>query len=308
MTVSSWKVALAGETEAIAKAVAARAPDRAPDKLALDYKPAKTGADWLARMLAAPQGSARWEGSAFSLAVRRGVIVEAEAADVAPTAQAALTWLADLPFEVASFATLHPSWLAGPTPYDAPTFADGHWPHGWACAFRGPGHEHLVSRRWLEHGPWALVRGGNDLSLVLFHDPAADADTALAQARPGHARMGIAPDGGYIQRDFVYKYDLHGRYLPATREMRIMATRRDVEPREMLEACASRWNARWGLETNVDLVSYVFLEEDRARRHLHELWLRGLGCLAMIEGEEHRLDSEHHPAPAPPAWAAKLIP
>lgn len=98
-----------------------------------------------------------------------------------------------------------------------PRFGDGHYGHGWGCAFKGDGHRNLVSRRWLEHGPWQLVRGANDVSLVLFHDLNADPATALEQAKPSHQRMGISPEGGYIQSSFVYRHDLSGMFEPSRR-------------------------------------------------------------------------------------------
>lgn len=219
-------------------------------------------------------------------------------APLVPSLAAALEILGDMPFLVASFEKIHP-WKG----YDAPTFADGHYRHGWACAFRGEGHRRLASRRMLEHGPWRLETSG-DLSIVLFHDPAADEATALAQAQPGHRAMGITDEGAYIQTDYVYEYTLNGHYLPESRDMRIVAARRDVSLTEMLDACAARLERRWPYP--VDTVSYAFLEEDRARRHLHDLWLRELRCFAMIEGKEHRLDADYAPRPSPPGWTRDL--
>ena len=34
--------------------------------------------------------------------------------------------------------------------YEKTSFGEGHLPHGWASAFKGKGHDRLVSRRWLE--------------------------------------------------------------------------------------------------------------------------------------------------------------
>ncbi|MFF0776571.1 hypothetical protein ACFYUK_47365 [Nonomuraea wenchangensis] len=81
--------------------------------------------------------------------------------------------LAGTPFRPASFAGVHREWGDRAEPYRARSFGGGHYPHGWACAFRSKGHLTLVSRRWLEHGPWRLLRAvtatrwpGSDRSLA----------------------------------------------------------------------------------------------------------------------------------------------
>jgi hypothetical protein len=49
-------------------------------------------------------------------------------------------------------------------------------------------------------------------------------------------------------------------------------------------------------------VAFVFVEEANARRHLHDLWLRGLECRWMSPRGEVRLDHYDAPPPAPPDW------
>jgi len=77
-----------------------------------------------------------------------------------------------------------------------------------------------------------------------------------------------------------------------------------VEEGEMLEACALRLYQP--IEVPVDNVAYVFMTEEAARAHLHELWLRGLECRALIAGRETRLDNDYAPHPDPPEWARHL--
>src|SRR6185436_9555656 len=122
---------------------------------------------------------------------------------------------------ICSTASLYPEWADGSPgdPYRAPNFAELHFGHGWACAFRGEGHDRLVSRRWLDFGPWKLRRGANDTSLVQFHALGVDAATALEQARIGHERMGISDSGGFIQARYVYAFELRGIYDKARREL-----------------------------------------------------------------------------------------
>lgn len=178
---------------------------------------------------------------------------------------------------------------------DAPSFGDGHFGHGWVCGFRGEGHRQLVSRRWLDHGPWRVLRGDHDTTLVEFHPMEAEPMRALEFARPGHARMGISKEGGFIpSRPTPWQFPhLRNTYDPDKRELIVVVMGRDVPPVEMLEACAIRLHQP--LEVPVDNVTYVFMEEARARAHLHDLWLRELGCRALIDGREVDLMEGYEP-------------
>ena len=229
-------------------------------------------------------------------------IVKGGAPDFPRDVPRVLALLAEVPFEVASFRSLHESWYRGEG-YDGWGFGDLHYTHGWACAFRGAGHDRLVSRRWLEHGPWQLHRGADDVSLVQFHELDADAGTALAQARPGHERMGISDVGGYVAPDHELAHDLDGLYLAERRQLRIVVHGREVSQREMLDACAARRAQALGPEQPLESIAYVFMQEAAARAQLHELWLRELECWTIVDGREVRLDADHAPAPRPPAWA-----
>ncbi|MGZ5967955.1 MAG: hypothetical protein ACXWUG_14720 [Polyangiales bacterium] len=290
-----WEVALSGDAGGILEAVLGRLESAGPPaRMKLAYTATPVSETWRGEVRSAKAFELTWKSG--TVLTRRRDVILVEIAEVPITVSAAVAWLHDVPFELASFARIH-DWPG----YDAPGFSDGHYPHGWACAFRGEGHRRLVSQRWLDHGPWHLTRAG-DLSFVAFHDPAADASLALAQARPGHERMGITNSGGFIQTEYVYEHELVGSHLPRLRQQRIIAARRDVSELEMLDACAARLERRW--QHPVDTVAYAFLEEERARRHLHELWLRDLWCLAVIEGDEQRLDADYAPAPTPPEWCA----
>lgn len=204
--------------------------------------------------------------------------------------------LREVPFSVCSGATIHREWMSGALgeEYLAPSFGDMHWGHGWGCLFRGDGHQRLVSRRWLDFGPWRLFRGANDTSLVQFHDLAADAATALVQARPGHKRIGISPVGAYVQANFHYAQDLKGSYYASERKLHIVVpTGGEVTQREMLDACAARHSQILGPQQPINNIVYVFVEEGTARAHLHELWLRGLECRVFIEGVETNLSDNY---------------
>ena len=101
------------------------------------------------------------------------------------TVDEALRLIERLPFDVCSLGTVFPDeWLQ--LEVESYGFGRGHYAHGWGCAFRGRGHDRLVSRRWLDFGPWRVLRRPGDLTLVQFHDLNADAATAALQIGRAH--------------------------------------------------------------------------------------------------------------------------
>ncbi|WP_459251033.1 hypothetical protein [Streptomyces youssoufiensis] len=203
--------------------------------------------------------------------------------------------LSELPFEFASFKTLHFEWFGEELEYDDPSFGGGHFPHGWACAFRGEGHRYLVSRRWLDHGPWRVLRGPNDTTLVQFHELGLTPEAALAQAKTGHQLMGNIEVGGFLQEPWVYWNDLKGVYDARRRVLKIVVLGREVGPRELRDACAARRDNALGSERPIDNVAYVFLDPAEARSQLPRLWPYGLECWTIVNGEETRLDADTPP-------------
>src|SRR5262245_38577060 len=161
---------------------------------------------------------------------------------------------------------MHLEWSDRPD-FPGPGFSDLHFPLGWACAFRGEGHDRLVSRRWLEFGPWRLLRGDNDVSFVQFHDLDADPDIAFAQARLRHERMGITATGGLIQSEYVYTQPIDGLYAPEECRLRILVHGREVSQLEMLDACAARHYQALGPGRPLKSIAYVFADEGEARFH-----------------------------------------
>jgi hypothetical protein len=221
--------------------------------------------------------------------------------------QLMLEMLKSIDFELGSFTTIFDEWDTGELgeEYLPPGFADLHWPHGWACAFKGAGHNRLVSRRWLDYGPWRVLRGPNDTTLVQFHDVSdgVDARTALEQARPAHQRMGISRTGGFLQSRYKYGYDLEGLYDAKGRVLKIVVHGREVTQHEMRDACAARHYNVLGPDKPLNNVAFVFMEESVARAHLHELWLRELECRAIIGGQEVLLNTGYNPPPPEkPQW------
>jgi hypothetical protein len=203
-----------------------------------------------------------------------------------------LALLSELDFEVASFGHIYgamdPAW---DLPH--PGFADLHQPHGWACAFKGKGFERLVSRRWLEDGPWKLHRGANDTCLVQFHDlDLEDSARAREVARPGHDLIGISERGGYIQSGYTANVlgKVDGLFVPKTGELKIAVHGRGVAPVEMLDARVL-WKCQRLEGKTIRQVIFVFDDEAIAREHLPLLQRYELGCAAIVAGTEVRLDA-----------------
>lgn len=182
----------------------------------------------------------------------------------------------------------------------------GHVDLGWGCLFVGErGHQQLVSRRWLEHGPWWLRRFPGDVSFVQFHDLDADADTAIAQGLPGHRRMSDHEIGGWLRSSYRPwgEPEFRALYVPSDQSLRVVcAPGREISQREMIDACAERLVARYNTEKPVRTLRYIFLDRADAERHLHELWLRDIEVWAIVDGLEVRLDADYHPQPSPPEW------
>jgi hypothetical protein len=294
----------------IARALLARRiyGEAPPAALRVDMAQKSPSLDWLERW--APRCkrtiSARY-GSHLDdyLIYHRDHIVQA-AFNFPRSPEAVLALLTELPFTIASFASIHPEWEAVDPSYTAPGFAMLHFPHGWACAFKGAGHAQLVSRRWLDHGPWRVLRGSDDTTLVQFHDLDTDAATALAQAKPGHMSMGISDTGGFLQQAYVYEHDLRGHYNADQRLLKIVILGRDLTSLEMLDACAVRRYQVLGPDQLLERIAYVFLEEERAHAHLHTLWLRDMECWTIRDGVEIRLDVDYTPTAVKPDWVQRL--
>lgn len=213
--------------------------------------------------------------------------------------------LAIVPFHLAAFRAIFPEWLVPQSPAAPPHFgfADGHYFHGWACAFRGDGHDRLVSRRWLPYGPWRVHAAANDTSLVQFHALDADAETARAQCVVGHRRMGGSEEGGFIQSNPPLPERAPGDYVPRQRRLRIPVYGRSVSQREMLDVRMIVKLQALGPGKPLDAATFAFADEAEARPHLHELWLRELECVTFINGVETDLTRTYQPEPTPPDWA-----
>ncbi len=222
-------------------------------------------------------------------------------------AQSVIKMLAPLPWTVASIFDFHgddDDW----DEYIAPGFGDFHFQHGWACAFKGEGHKHLVSRRWLQYHPWHLIRDeSHDISFVQFHDLEADPATALEQAKPGHRAMSIYGVGGYIGKTHPFSNDLKGLYVPEHRDLRVVIPAgKEITYSEMADYCAARYFQAFEGKP-FKILSFVFIVAAEAQPYLHDLWLRNIQCFGFTEeGKEIRLDENYQPVYEPPEWVKKL--
>lgn len=303
MATDTMKLTVSGpDVGALATAVAAWPAFQAPpNKLDIDYQDTPVTPDWLAQALSRMRRSfnADWSDASSLSVLGRCVLALSPSLDDLPSLP---RLVGGLPFELAAFWTpFGGDWKAAE--YLPPGFADGHIPHGWACMFKGAGHDRLCSRRWLEFGPWRLTRLPDDVSLVEFYDLAADSATALAQARAGHQRMGITRKGGFLQRPYVYANKLDGVYDAAARTYKIPVAARELKSSEMLDACALRDEKRDDPQTPISELGFVFvMGEEEAQPYLHELWARGLGCWAVVDGVDVRLDDRYTPPPRTPPW------
>ncbi|RME20721.1 MAG: hypothetical protein D6798_19825 [Deltaproteobacteria bacterium] len=250
-------------------------------------------------------GTPRWYGH---MSTSRGRLVKLSNKQYPVTLAGVLDLFRQTPFELGVVGPMDSGW-----PWDQRDdsrgrrsygFSEGHWPHGLACAFKGAGHDRLAHRRWLEHGPWRLIRDeARDLSVVQFHAVDARPPLCVEQAWEGHKRMGLSEEGGVVSvvpRFSLFKPTLYDR---SSRTSIVMVhDDRPVPPLEMIEAAKARFLQPY-LDTPIDQVRFLFLRESNARRHMHELWLRGLSCHAITAtGEVDLLEGYHADPPPPPDW------
>ncbi len=106
-----------------------------------------------------------------------------------------------------------------------------------------------------------------------------------------------------MQHQFVYRHELKGLYEPATRTMKVVVMGREVPRREMLEWAAAKKEQKFGAETPVEAVAFIFPVEAEAHAHLPLLWRYGHQVWAIRDGVEVRLDLAYVPPDTTPAWA-----
>ncbi|MEU0523069.1 hypothetical protein [Streptomyces niveus] len=266
-----------------------------PRRVLVDGHAVPASADWLDRHAHASDSVAAFFGPGIGrgLVLHVGRLVTATF-DFDGGPEQLVETLSRYPFDIASFMSRHREWQVNWN-YAGPGFGGVHYPHGWACAFRGEGHRRLVSRRWLETGPWRLHRGPDDTTLVQFHDLGLDAAAALEKARPAHQRMGHSDEGGFLHEPYAYRHEIKGFYDADRRVLKVVVLGRTVSSVEMRDACAALRDNVLAPEQPLDAIAFVFLDPDEARAHLPRLWPYGLECWTIIDGRETRLDTDEPP-------------
>lgn len=288
-----------------------------PVKLNLENETCNVSADWAQRLAEAQRdGQAWWEPSDLQLGFRprSDELVSFSIPVDQVTLPAALALIEPLPFELCSFgAVFFDEWIAAD--YKRKGFSRSHISFGWGCAFRGAGHDHLMSRRWLDFGPWRVIRRPDDTALVQFHDLGlTDPAEAYEQAKVGHQRM----REGFLYHNYAdFIASVRGLYLPEQQRLEIVVPPgTTVDAESMYSAAAVRLYfhdhpgaghaTKAGSIGPTKTVAYVFLDEAQARAHLHELWLRELECWLVDDKGKRRLDLDYQPVPDPPAWVQRL--
>ncbi len=169
-------------------------PTGRPESIGLLTKTLPVGDDWFERTLGKKHGvltfDERWTQVIYSASERTGELVNVRLLDVPLDVADLVQRLSTVPFELASFAPIHLRWRNPELgAYVGPSLGDLHTPVGWAIAFRGSGHQRLVSRELIAGGPWQVHRGPDDTTLLQLHDLDAEITAALAQARSAHDRL-----------------------------------------------------------------------------------------------------------------------
>jgi len=180
---------------------------------------------------------------------------------------------------------------------------------GVGVLFRPAGiAKHLVSRRWIDHGPWLVREFPESLTWVQFHDEHLDSAPALAQGLRAHERMADQHVGAHIHENAVFKAPISMRlYRPSERLLTISrAPGTSVSQRTMIDLCVHRDRMRADPAQPVERVRVAFWDERDARRHLHELWLREIECWYFdAEGRELRADDTYVPERIVPEWVER---
>jgi hypothetical protein len=194
--------------------------------------------------------------------------------------------------------------------YDTPSFGDLHHNFTTGCAFKGNGHNRIPSRRFLEYGPWRTIRDeARDITFIQFHDLDVDEDTALKQAKIGHALLERNITGGLNGSIPIEELqNVHNIYEPQERSLMFVINDEKPNQRWYLEACAIKAYQTLDADKPVDRIKFMFpLEPEQSQPYLHDLWLYGLECWGMPGGVPTRLDDTYTPPPpAKPDWVQKL--
>lgn len=311
-------LAFGGDPRDLFSRVACVAPfaPRLPYKVTINHnQDIQVREDWLHRVL--PRGAdapicARWLGRSGQhelgpeLCIDRGCVSYEMPSDEAPSLERMLALVDGLPVEIMEIGA-HES----ATPYLCSRFSDAARVIKLGMLFREAGHDRLVSRRWLDYGPWQVQRLPNDTTWVQFHARRGSAAMAWDEGERANERMGLSDVGGLLPSDLHelesqptgYQSQPVGYYERADQSLTIFQAATPVSQREMLDLCVYRARARRSAVEPVERIRLLFRSERDALRHLHELWLRELECWYIDKsGRERRLDDGYQAERIVPEW------
>lgn len=275
---------------------------RIPMDVAVDDDEHEPSEDWLDRWGSSANEflQANWWGPRAWLIWQRDGFVKC-AMNPPPYAFFMMELLQRLDFEEAFFGSIH-DWTKAKRPYTGPHMTP-HYPLGLACAFKGIGHERLVSRRFIKHGLWRLMHGAGDLTIIQFHDFYAEPETALAQARRGHERI----QAGYLDDFRRLPDNLEGTYIASERLWRIEVLDDEPEEEELFDAVLMKRCQPLGADKPIERVAYFFPDSEVAAEHVQQLWLREIECWTMIDGRETLIgDSDYMPVDMRAPWMREI--
>lgn len=265
-------------------------------------------ADWVTVDFRDKMLKSDWDDGSYVLAIGPD-LVRISTRNFALDVGALVTSLTGVEFETANVR--HIRWWDNPRgpAYKAPASTMGTSPLGFAVALRGNGHRRAISRRWLDRGPWRVLRGAHDTSLLQFHDETADVLTSLEQARPCHARL-ADPDQAPLPIRDSYRagqVPLQGTYVAPDRQLVVSVAGRTVSRREMYEAVAARFYQLLGPDKPLDNVVFSFMDPAELDQALPDLWLYGLEARLRDGNGWHRVDDQYTPPPYDkPDWVKRL--
>ncbi|MCC6999307.1 MAG: hypothetical protein IT370_32140 [Deltaproteobacteria bacterium] len=267
-----------------------------PEEIEIDLKEKTVDDDWVTTLATGSgkgkKASATWNGMMDTLSLERACVRGINNQyELDPPSL--VRRLGRIPFTVASFGSVHP-WA-----YRPPSFGELHYALGWGCAFQGAGHGRLVSRRWLGTGPWRVLRGPSDTTLVELHDLSLGMAEALAQAQASHAEL----MAGFITFAHKFQNAIEGLHKGADRALVITVHGRVVSAGELLDAAAARLLQPLGADRPIDKVVYVFVDRAAAEAQLPTMWRYGHHVhLIGDDGVERRIDDTYMPRLQRPEW------
>jgi hypothetical protein len=218
--------------------------------------------------------------------------------------------LATVPFETAAFGSIyqHEASNSAQVGFSASPIEGAR--NAWAFAWRGAGHERLLSQRWLAQGPWKLWRGPSDTMLLQLHALDVDAQTANEQAAAAWRFFGYSNERLLIPRGYKARLELGGDYDAATQTMRVRVDGPPTNDEQRMLAWehAVARKLRRDSPQPIRSVAFVFADEELARAELPRLWRMEHEVWVERDGKQIRLDIDYAPPDMTPAWtrSAKL--